>query len=96
MSTFSQGRKEWFEFYPVEERLASGADASPDAVAMVDVGGGFGHQAIRLKEKFPNFPGRFVVQDLAHALPADPPKEVEFQAHDFTEPQPIKSMLECL
>ena len=93
MGQFSQGRKEWFDFYPIEERLASGADSSPDAIMMVDVGGSLGHQAIRLKEKFPHLPGRFVVQDLAHALPTEASPGVEFQAHDFTTPQPLKSKL---
>ena len=45
MGTFNEGHKDWLDFYPVEERLAAGADDSPEAVMMVDVGGGHGHQA---------------------------------------------------
>ena len=91
MGSLNNGLKEWFSIYPVEQRLAQGFDSSPDGVMMVDVGGGFGHQTINLKKKFPKLPGRFVVQDLASGLPKDKPEGIEFMAHDFTLPQPVKS-----
>ena len=95
MGSINEGLKEWFNIYPVEQRLAQGFDNGPEAVMIVDVGGGFGHQAINLKKKFPNLPGRFVVQDLAHGLPKERPDGIEFMAHDFTMPQPVKSE-QCL
>lgn len=45
MSGYRQGRPSWMDrdFYPVKERLVKGMDASKDAVMLVDVGGGHGH-----------------------------------------------------
>lgn len=52
-------------FYPVKERLFDGFDTSnKDAVLLIDVGGGFGHYTEELLSKFPNCPGRLILQDL--------------------------------
>ena len=64
MATFNDGHKDWLHFYPVEERLGKGAESEADSVMMVDVGGGYGHQAVNFKNSFPHLPGRFIVQDL--------------------------------
>lgn len=62
MGTFTQGHKEWTELYPVQERMIKGyRDGTP---MLVDVGGGFGHQAQLLKNNFPDLPGAVIVQDL--------------------------------
>ena len=90
MGVFNEGRKDWWDFYPVEERLAEGAERSPEATMMVDVGGGLGHQAKNLKRKFPTLPGRFIVQDLPQGFSSEKSTEIEFMAHDFTTEQPIK------
>lgn len=93
MSSFNDGHKDWLDFYPVEDRLAKGASADKNAIMMVDVGGGQGHQAIGLRKRFPKLPGRFIVQDLAHGLPTDKGDgSVEFMEHDFMMPQPIKGI----
>jgi len=90
MATFNEGHKDWFEFYPVEKRLIEGARDEPDAVFMVDVGGGLGHQAINLRRQFPHAPGRFIVQDLPYALSSEWEAGVEFQVHDFMTEQVVK------
>lgn len=93
MSSFNDGHKDWLDFYPVEDRLSKHASNDKNAIFMVDVGGGQGHQAIGLKKRFPKLPGRFIVQDLAHALPADNRNSgVEFMEHNFIEPQPINGI----
>jgi demethylsterigmatocystin 6-O-methyltransferase len=91
MSSFNDGHKNFLDIYPVMERLAPEALSDPGAVMMVDIGGGQGHQAIAMKTKFPTLPGRYVVQDLAHGLPAEKDRtdEVEFMVHDFMTQQPI-------
>jgi hypothetical protein len=45
MGGYSQGRPSWMDtgFYPIEDRLIKGMDASPDAALLVDVGGSIGH-----------------------------------------------------
>jgi demethylsterigmatocystin 6-O-methyltransferase len=91
ISNFNKDRKDWSDFYPVEERLGKGAETNSDAVMMVDVGGGLGHQAVGLKKKFPQLPGRFVVQDLMSLPPeSDRVDGVEYVVHDFLKEQPIK------
>ena len=90
INNFKEGRRNWSDFYPVEDRLGEGADTNANAVMMVDVGGGLGHQAVGLRKKFPQLPGRFVVQDL-NALPPDSGRVtgLEYEVHDFMKEQPV-------
>ena len=80
----------WIESYPVRDEIAN-FQASTDSALLVDIGGGFGQQAVAFKTQVPSLPGRVVVQDvastLAYALATD---GIEFQEHDFFTPQPIK------
>ena len=78
----------WFEFYPVEERLR----VAGDEPLLVDIGGGLGHDLIALKAKFPNIPGKLVVQDLPVVIDhvKDLPPGIEAMKHDFFSPQPVK------
>ena len=39
-------------FYPVKERLLGGITANKGEVAIVDVGGGIGHDLVELKKKY--------------------------------------------
>jgi hypothetical protein len=45
MGGYRQGRPSWMDsnFYPVQEQLIHGMDTSKDAVLLVDIGGGYGH-----------------------------------------------------
>ncbi|KAF5870622.1 putative o-methyltransferase protein [Botrytis fragariae] len=92
MQSFNDGHKNFLDMYPAMDRLAAGALIDSEAVMMVDVGGGQGHQAIAMKRKFPDLPGRYIVTDLAHGLPVnrDDTTGVEFLVHDFMTELPIK------
>ena len=90
MASFNEGHIDWADYYPVLERLGDGANEDPSSVMMVDVGGGYGHQTLGLRRKFPQLPGRFVVQDIPQGLPTERTSEVEYMEHDFTLEQPIK------
>jgi hypothetical protein len=94
MGTFTMGHKQWTELYPVETRMIEGFEEGEDSVILVDVGGGFGHQAKLLKDTFPNLPGRLIVQDL-HQMKGEDIAEIEFQAHDFYQEQPVKGRCLC-
>ena len=90
MSIAREGRgEEWFDFYPVEDRL-SPADADPSRILLVDIGGNVGHDLINFQKRFPNLPGKLMFQDQpkvvasAKALPAG----IEGIGHDFFAPQP--------
>jgi demethylsterigmatocystin 6-O-methyltransferase len=80
----------WIDTFPVEEALGE-FPVSLDQGLFIDVGGGFGQQAIAFKQNFPALIGRVVVQDIPVTLSnAKPVDGIEFVAHDFFLPQPIK------
>lgn len=77
----------WLSVYPVEAEAAGKLAEQP---LYVDIGGGIGHQCKQFKDKFPNLPGRVVLQDLPHSIArAFPTHGVENMAHDFFTPQPV-------
>lgn len=82
---------QWFEIYPAAEKLQD-LQEGPDAKLMVDVGGGPGQELARFKERYPELPGRFVLQDLPLTLKRIEklPDGVETMEYDFFTPQPIK------
>lgn len=81
---------DWIESFPVEKEVGS-FSAAPEQGILVDVGGGFGQQAIAFKSKFPNLPGRLIVQEIPSTLEgAQPVDGIELAEHDFFQPQPIK------
>ncbi|OJJ51632.1 hypothetical protein ASPZODRAFT_12446 [Penicilliopsis zonata CBS 506.65] len=92
-STMTLGRrvrgKEWFEVFPVGEKL----QASSDRALLVDIGGGIGHDLIEFKQQFPELPGRLVLQDLPQVIDdiSQPlPDGIEAIKYDMFTPQPIR------
>lgn len=85
-------RGRWLDEYPIE-RETRGWD--PKRPVFVDVGGNVGHYCAMFKARFPNVPGRVILQDLpstlAHALPT---VGVEVIGHDFFEPQTVRGRIE--
>ena len=82
--------EEWFEVYPVEERLR----AAGDKPLLIDIGGELGHDLTALKAKFPNIFEKLVVQDLPIIIDhvKDLPPGIEAMKHDFFSPQPVKDV----
>lgn len=80
---------QWFEYFPVETKLGVESSSAP---LLVDVAGGLGHDLIAFKQKFPNMPGKFVLQDLSMVIEnaKDLPQGIEAMSHDFFAPQPVK------
>lgn len=85
---------QWFDIYPAADKVQD-ARTEPGATLMVDVGGGPGQEIARFKEKYPELPGRFILQDLPLTLERVEklPDGVEAMEYDFFTPQPIKGML---
>ncbi|CAI7654987.1 unnamed protein product [Penicillium glandicola] len=78
---------DWLDVFSVPS-LAE--NVAVDQALFVDVGGNIGHQSARLRARYPDLPGRIIVQDLPETIQAAPPVEgVEHMAHNFFEPQPI-------
>jgi hypothetical protein len=96
MSGYRQGKRSWMEtdFYPVAERLGQGLSDNEDAVLLVDVGGGIGHDLKEFKAKHTDLPGRLILQERAEVITHISKSEQDFEAtvHDFFTPQPIQGM----
>ncbi|KAI2478876.1 O-methyltransferase [Pyrenophora tritici-repentis] len=92
MNMWSKGRPRWFnkDYYPVQDRLISGADQ--DAPFLVDVGGGSGHDIEGLREAFEGqLPGSLILQDRPEIVQlAKLGAGAEAMAHDFMAEQPVK------
>lgn len=89
--TFSQQLrgKDWFEIYPVTEKLNS----SSGRALLVDIGGGVGHDVIAFKKRFPDIIGELVVQDLPQVIESIDgalPDGIAAIGHNMFEPQPIR------
>ncbi|GLB05080.1 hypothetical protein AtubIFM57258_011111 [Aspergillus tubingensis] len=93
MGVYHQGRASWMDpgFYPVDQLMSPSPIGEHD-VFLVDVGGGRGHDISELRAKWPNLPGRLILQDqpavLAEATNLHP--SIEPMSHDFFTEQPIK------
>ena len=88
-------RPQWFEIYPAGKELSSiSGNDGQEAVLLVDVGGGHGHETVKFQEQYPHLKGRFILQDLLETLAGiDTPLEaVEIMPYDFFTPQPVKGM----
>ena len=89
------GRPRWMDpnFYPVNENLINGAKVVDDAVFLVDIGGGKGHDLQELSRKHPNLPGKLILQDLKGVVEETKAsgldKEIMTMEHDFFTAQPI-------
>lgn len=95
MAGYRMGRSGWMDphFYPVEERLVKGARTDEDAVFLVDLGGGKGHDLAELHQKHPNLPGKLVLQDhpnvIEEAAAMGLDKKIVTMGYDFFTPQPL-------
>ncbi|PYH92920.1 sterigmatocystin 8-O-methyltransferase precursor [Aspergillus ellipticus CBS 707.79] len=83
---------DWFDLFPVVSELQT-ADSDPDRVLIVDIGGGQGRDLSAFRKKFPDLPGRLILQDLPSVvanLPDTLPDGIEIHKYDFFTPQPVK------
>ncbi|KAJ5385475.1 Winged helix-turn-helix transcription repressor DNA-binding [Penicillium concentricum] len=91
---YNLGRPWWMDpgVYPVKERLIDGADPSPDAPFLVDIGGNVGHDLERFRSRFPNTPGKLIVQDLPLMIRQikDLDPAIVRMEYDFHDEQPVK------
>lgn len=81
-------------FFPVQEKLIDGAKIEDDSVFLVDVGGGWGHDLDEFRRKWPEAPGRIILQDQPHVIKDAAPedKKIELTVHDFFTEQPVKGV----
>lgn len=82
----------WLEGFDLLDMAARALPADqPDKVFFVDVGGGHGHQAVQLQQRYPNLHGHLVLQDLPQVVNQLPPVDgVKAVPQDFFEKQQIE------
>jgi hypothetical protein len=94
MLGYFTGRPAWVEekLFPANERIVKGARQDRDSVMLVDVGGGIGHYIDQFRVRFPDVPGRLVLQDLPAVVDSVQSlhPSIEKMAHDFFTEQQIK------
>jgi len=94
MKGYRAGKASWLDpgLFPVEAALQMDETAVKfNDYAIVDVGGGMGHDLLEFKKKFPSIKGRMLVQDRPEVISQikDLPAEIEAMEHDFFTPQSI-------
>lgn len=93
MAACNLGRPHWLDpgFYPIE-RLLNGFNQAEDSVLLVDVGGSVGNELQALIQRYPEVPGRLILEDLPEVIDQihDLDKRIEPIAHNFNDEQPIK------
>ncbi|GIC93715.1 uncharacterized protein Aud_010203 [Aspergillus udagawae] len=81
----------WFDFFPVEEKL--GGVALESDVLLVDVGGSHGGDIIAFQKQFPHLRGGPMLQDLPIVIEAiqerELPDGIEAQGYGSFEAQPV-------
>lgn len=95
MGGYRQGRPSWMDagFYPVQDNLLKGFDSTDsEAALLVDIGGSIGHDLDEFRTKFPEVPGRLVLQDLPIVIGqiTELNPKIERVSYDFHEEQPVK------
>lgn len=97
--TASQGnRKSWLDWFPVKEQYfphkSNGAyEGKQDMVFMVDVAGGRGHHLDEFAKRFPDAPGRLILEDLPAVIDDDAKEldpRIEKMKIDMFERQPVE------
>ena len=97
MAAWSVGRPRWMDdgFYPVQKRLIEGSKQDDDAVFLVDVAGGRGHDLEGLKQAHPSIKGKMILQDRSEVVSmAELSTGLEKMPHDFNTP-PANQRWEC-
>ncbi|KAF1993495.1 S-adenosyl-L-methionine-dependent methyltransferase [Amniculicola lignicola CBS 123094] len=82
------GLPSWLDTFPLAQII--GQNTNNDTVLFVDVGSGLGHQSVEVRERFPDLPGRVIIQDTPQVIgTVEPSHKIEPQVYDFFKPQPI-------
>ena len=94
MAGYRAGKVSWTQdsLYPVVENLGTELKDDNDAVLLVDVGGGMGHDLEDFKARFPNLKGRLLLQERREVISqiAELSPGIEVTEHDFFKPQPVQ------
>ncbi|RDW59167.1 hypothetical protein BP5796_12091 [Coleophoma crateriformis] len=94
MAGYNRTLTRWMDkdCYPVEQNLYIDLSKEPDAVLLVDVGGGTGHDIVDFHKQYSGLSGRLILQDRPDVIASvtNLPNKIEKMPHDFFTEQPIK------
>ncbi|GAP92083.1 putative sterigmatocystin 8-o-methyltransferase protein [Rosellinia necatrix] len=91
------GRPSFFDALDFEKRFAQ--DTTSSTILFVDVGGGSGSQSLAFRQRYPNLPGRVLLQDRPEVVRQVKPMladsgNIESEVYDFsTTPQPVQGAI---
>ncbi|KAK0510697.1 hypothetical protein JMJ35_007129 [Cladonia borealis] len=87
-------RKSWMDVFPPDELIQG--QTGWDVPLLVDIGGGIGTDVMEFRRRYPDVPGKVVLQELPAVLKSAKESEtrlvdlsIESQAYDFFLPQPV-------
>lgn len=79
--------------YEVPGRLLEGAGTSDESVLLIDIGGSTGHGLFEFRRKWPQAPGRLILQEIPDVVArvgnAPLGLSIEVMEHDFFTVQPV-------
>jgi hypothetical protein len=85
-------RPDWFNTFDAQGIVLDGAKKDPEAVLLIDIAGGEGHDIAAFQKAFPDAPGKLVLQDQPPVI--DNIKALDErivrQKIDFFQEQPVK------
>jgi hypothetical protein len=83
-------RRNWYDLYPVQEKLIDGADL--ETPLLVDIGGASGYELATFKERFPNAQGELVLEDLPQTIDSitNLDSSIRRVKYDFFTEQPVQ------
>lgn len=96
-------QKNWFEMYPVVERLShreavtvteGEGEKYTERVLLVDIGGNKGHELVAFRKRFPTLQGRLILQDIPSVVDGitEPLGEnIDIVKYNMFDPQPVKA-----
>ncbi|KAM5437586.1 putative demethylsterigmatocystin 6-O-methyltransferase [Microsporum canis] len=91
MNTRHAGETHWLDVYPLDKYIRLDEADNLVETLLVDVGGGNGHEARLVKERYPHLPGRIIFQDLSEIIQkCSSMHGVDGMIHDFFSPQPVR------
>ncbi|KAJ5297875.1 S-adenosyl-L-methionine-dependent methyltransferase [Penicillium antarcticum] len=92
MEGVRENRQHWVDWFPMQEQVLNGSSGSYDQPLLIDLGGGRGHDIAYFAARFPDVPGRLILEDISPVIDdtqkLDP--KIERFKHDLLTPQPIK------
>lgn len=90
-------RPHWADWFPIPDQILASAHKGSDGPLLVDIGGGRGHDLLGFKQRFPEAPGKLVLEDLPTVIEeARSALDLEGNGIDavgydfFAQEQPIK------